>query len=128
MKHLLKENLSLVATRILSSPGFCHVFVSDKVGNYCYISNKTKEVNYFFPPYLYSDEREEDLFAKNAPQAKWLPNFRPEFLQAVNKSLDRGASNLPRSCGWLALRKWLYGPIWRPFSLAISITSYTSIL
>lgn len=57
MRNLLKNNLSLVTTRILSSETFRHVFISDKIGDICFISNKGKESNYYFPLYLYGPHK-----------------------------------------------------------------------
>lgn len=50
-----KENLALLATRILSSRHFRHTFVSNIIGDICTLSNKGKETNYYFPLYLYRE-------------------------------------------------------------------------
>jgi len=47
------ENLAIATTKILAGEHFCHSFVSDKIGDYCYLSNRTKEFSIFFPLYTY---------------------------------------------------------------------------
>ena len=54
MENLLRDNISIVTTRILSSNNFEHVFISDLVGDICYMSNRGKESNYYFPLYIYN--------------------------------------------------------------------------
>jgi len=53
-KQFQFRNLALVVTRILSGEQFCHAFVSDKIGDYCYLSNKGREFAIFFPLWLYN--------------------------------------------------------------------------
>jgi hypothetical protein len=57
IQHLLSENYALVTTKILSSSEFKHVFISNHIGDRCFISNRGKEANYFFPLCLYSEEK-----------------------------------------------------------------------
>jgi len=87
MKHFLKENIALVSTRILSQPPFKHVFVSDSISDMCLISIKTKEASYYFPLYLYPDERKGKLLDEEAPKPECTQNFTDEFLQAVKEAL-----------------------------------------
>ena len=47
------KNIALVSTKILAGEYFHHSFVSDRVGDYCYLSNRTKEFSIFFPLYTY---------------------------------------------------------------------------
>jgi len=75
MKHLLKENLSLVITRILAKTPFTHAFISDCISDICLLSTKTKETAYFFPLYLYSNKGKREV------------NFKEEFLKAVKETL-----------------------------------------
>jgi predicted helicase len=61
MKHLLKENISLVTTKILSSEKYEHIFISNCAGDRCFISNRGREANYFFPLYLYDENKLETI-------------------------------------------------------------------
>jgi predicted helicase len=89
MKHLLSENLAIATTRKLAaSSDFRHIFVSSEVTDMGYISNRTSESCYFFPLYLYPDERREKLLdekASNKPER--TSNFTAEFLQAIKEAL-----------------------------------------
>ena len=85
MKHLLKQNTTLVTTRLLSSNSFCHSFVTTYVGDKCFISNKTKESNYFFPLYFYPDQPEGQL--PGMAEAERTLNFTDKFLKAINESV-----------------------------------------
>ncbi len=63
MQNLTYENLSLVTTRILSSQSFQHIFISDTIGDICFISNKGKETNYYFPLWIYDMKNtDQDVF------------------------------------------------------------------
>jgi len=95
MKHLLpvsEENFSLATTRQLSSTQFNHAFVATNITDMCLLSTKTKETTYVFPLYLYPDEPDGagynlPLRTKESYQAKRIPNFTPEFLEAIKASL-----------------------------------------
>jgi hypothetical protein len=87
MKHLLKENISLATTRILSQPPFKHVFVSDNISDMCLISTKTKEASYYFPLYLYPDESRGILSDIKATKPERTQNVTDEFLQAIKEAL-----------------------------------------
>jgi len=87
MGNLLKDDLSLVVTRILAKSPFAHVFVSDSLSDICLVSTKTKETAYFFPLYLYLDKPKGRLFGEEATKAERISNFTGEFLQAVKASL-----------------------------------------
>ena len=56
MKQMLNgNNLALVSTRQLSGAGldWSHVFVSNAIVESCFISNRTREINYIYPMCLY---------------------------------------------------------------------------
>lgn len=56
MPHMMKENLGLVTCRQQNTVGFYHAFVSNKIMESCVVSNKTREINYLFPLYLYKEK------------------------------------------------------------------------
>jgi len=62
MNSLIKDNISLISTKILSSDKFQHIFISDCIGDRCYISNRGREANYYFPLYLYQQQKTEPIF------------------------------------------------------------------
>ena len=55
MRHMMRENLGLLTCRQQSIKGFHHVFICDKIVESCAVSNKTTEINYLFPLYLYEE-------------------------------------------------------------------------
>lgn len=54
MQHLLKDNMALnVVRQVKASEEWRHVLISSELTECCLISNKTAEVNYVFPLYIY---------------------------------------------------------------------------
>lgn len=78
MKNMLEENLGLVVCRqVKTSPNYCHSFVTNLICESCLVSNKTSEISYCFPLYLYN----EDLF-DNGGESK--PNIDTDFYTHIN--------------------------------------------
>lgn len=97
MKHLSKDNLALVATKILSSEQYKHVFISDCISDRCFISNRGREANYFFPLYLYNTyapKKEKpklsygNLMLFDKPKEK-EPNIKAEIIKRLSESYKR---------------------------------------
>ncbi len=87
MKHLLKENLTLITTRKISLHlPFSHVSVEDKIGDIRYIVDYEAQA-YFFPLYLYPNESGRTLIDENASKPECTPNFTSNFMQAINEAL-----------------------------------------
>jgi predicted helicase len=90
MKHFLgKENVGLSLTRRLRDPTWKHVFVTSLITDKTLVSSKDNCC--FFPLYLYPDESvgaNHELPLRNKSQANRIPNFSPEFLQALRERLQ----------------------------------------
>ena len=91
MRHMLKDNLGLVSCRQCSFGNWRHVFVANSLTESCFISNKTKEVNYLFPMYLYRPQENERAVdarvfdTNNSFQNKEkIENIFPEFRKFIN--------------------------------------------
>lgn len=90
----IADNVALITTRLLSTFKFRHAFASETIGDYCLISNRTKEVNYYFPLYSYPAPlrafkgRLSDTEALQARQ----PNLKPEFLSAIQEAFGKELS------------------------------------
>ena len=56
MKHAVKDNLSLLTSRQLSTFDFQHVFATRSLSDICSVSLQTKESTYVFPLYLYPED------------------------------------------------------------------------
>jgi len=61
MTNMLQSNLALSTCRQQIKTGFQHVFVTDKIAVSDIVSNKSKEVSYVFPLYIYSDAGDTSL-------------------------------------------------------------------
>src|SRR3989304_687400 len=57
MQHFLKDNLGLISPRQLSTQNFSHAFITDKIGDICFVSIKTRETGYLFPLYIYPQDK-----------------------------------------------------------------------
>ncbi len=122
MKHFIvssKNNIALVNTRQLTSIQFNHSFVTDKVSDMCFISNKGRESNYFFPLYLHKQKESERrkfrdgvmmLFEPEAEYETKEANLSPEFLEAVKESL--GSEPTPEEIFYY-IYAVLYSPTYR---------------
>ncbi len=92
MRHMLEENVSMVTVRqVKTSDTWQHVLLSSTISESCYISNRTSEISYVFPLYIYPNKHKEDIFATTereyniAPElidklSKLWPQFQPEQL------------------------------------------------
>ncbi len=83
MKHLNKNNLALVTTR-LCKDDFSHVIVTENIGDEHLVSDQ----NYFFPLYIYNENEKEinqqtlegdTIKTKSGKQ----PNFKGEFIKFI---------------------------------------------
>ena len=81
MFHLLTENLALCVCRIVTSPEWQHVLVTNKITENCYISNKGSESGHIFPLYLYPNPAEMEISTERSL------NFKPDFLTAFSEAL-----------------------------------------
>ena len=92
MKHMLKENVAIsVVRQVKSGLDWQHAFICESIVDHCIISNRTSEISYVFPLYLYPDDHKDDIFASDertyniAPELlkrfrKLWPQFQPEQL------------------------------------------------
>ncbi len=85
MRHMLKKNVALCATRQLSADAFRHVFVADGIVDRDPLSLATRERAYIFPLYLYSAEGEMQFEG-----GKRRSNLNPEFTKAFSEKLGLG--------------------------------------
>lgn len=77
MKHLLKDNISLLTCRQQSSFDFQHVFVSKVISDICSVSLQTKESTYAFPLYLYVEDGSR------------IPNLKKEIVVEIEKIVGK---------------------------------------
>ncbi len=77
MKHVLKDNISLLTCRQQSSFDFQHVFVARQLSDICSVSMQTKESTYILPLYLF---REDD---------SRIPNLKKEIVAEIEKIVGK---------------------------------------
>ncbi|MBN2824360.1 MAG: N-6 DNA methylase, partial [Campylobacterales bacterium] len=80
MKHMLKDNLALICNRQINDT-FEHIFVAKNITESSVISNKTREINYSFPLYLYNEDKTSLLDDEK------ITNFTEEFVKFRHESL-----------------------------------------
>jgi predicted helicase len=84
MKHmLLGDNLGLVTVRQQSQNTIWNLcYLGNKIIESCVVSNKTREINYIFPLYLYPDTTNPQEL-----QPEKRPNFSQDFLNKIETNL-----------------------------------------
>ncbi len=87
MRHMMHENLGLLVCRQQNKIGFYHAFISEKIVESCVVSNKTREINYLLPLYLYPDKPKVIMSDAKASKPKRVLNISKEFLHAVKETL-----------------------------------------
>ncbi len=111
MSHLLRENVAVCVCRIITSPKWEHVLITDKITEKCYVSNRGSESGYVFPLYLYPDS--EALLDSTERKL----NFKPAFLTALSKSLglpQTPSSGLPEGVSPEDILAYIYAVLYSP--------------
>ena len=82
MHHLRAgDNIALSTTRIITSPAWRHVLVTDCINDNSHISNRSSESGHVFPLYLYPAPTALELSTGRSL------NFKPAFLKALSEKL-----------------------------------------
>lgn len=97
MQHLLMDNIAIVTVRqVKYGNSWQHCLIADKLVESSFISNKTSEICYVFPLYLYnktipqkSNLKTMMVFEKHADYASKKPNFSPEFLKFITEKYGK---------------------------------------
>ncbi|MDE0324174.1 MAG: N-6 DNA methylase [Candidatus Poribacteria bacterium] len=82
MSHLLTENFALCVCRIVTSPTWQHVLITNKITEKCYVSNRASESGYVFPLYLYPNPEELEVTTERSA------NLKPVFLKVLSEALE----------------------------------------
>lgn len=88
MSHMLAgENLGMITSRQVSEGVFKHALVADSIVESCYVSNRTREIGYLFPLYLYPSQgkssKNEIFSIGEAPTVSRTPNIKKEILEML---------------------------------------------
>ncbi len=82
MRHMMRENVGLMICRQQNRVGFYHALVLNRIVESCLVSNRTREIGYVFPLYLYPDTSQKDLFSDLEPDER-KPNLNPKIVAAL---------------------------------------------
>ncbi|MEO0970474.1 MAG: type ISP restriction/modification enzyme, partial [Cyanobacteria bacterium J06639_18] len=85
MRHMLvEENLGLISSRQQSQQSEWSLCgVTNSIIESCVVSNKTREINYLFPLYLYPNPNNPKELEESV-----RPNLSPKFLKDITSKLD----------------------------------------
>ena len=111
MPHLRKDNLALCVCRVVAAPTWQHIFITDKIAENRYISNKGSESGHVFPLYLYPNPEELGLSTERSL------NFQPAFLTALSEALELPQTepfNLPESISPENILAYIYAILYSP--------------
>ena len=111
MPNLLLENLALCVCRVVTSPEWQHVLITDKITENCYISNRGSESGHVFPLYLYPHPEELGLETERSL------NFKPAFLTALSEALalsQIAPFNLPEGVTPEQILAYIYATLFSP--------------
>ncbi len=84
MKHLLNDNLALNICRQLVSESYSHVFITNKIVDDSYVSNKSRERGYVIPLYLYTETSSQTTLEENPVR---VPNLNMEIVDEIAEQL-----------------------------------------
>ncbi|MBO8131978.1 MAG: N-6 DNA methylase [Candidatus Marinimicrobia bacterium] len=82
MCHMLEENIGLtISKQVKASRDWRHCLISELIIESSYVSNKTSEITYIFPLFLYPDKNKKDIF--NQHQYEKEPNIPEEIFEKL---------------------------------------------
>lgn len=105
------ENLALCVCRIVTSPVWQHAFITDKITENSYISNRGSESGHVFPLYTYTHPARQDLSTERAP------NLKPAFIKAFSERLglpQTGQFGMPEGISPENLLAYIYAVLHSP--------------
>lgn len=99
MTHMFKNNIAVSTVRqVKAGETWQHCLISDKLIESSYISNKTSEICYVFPLYLYKEQapkksRTQHMMMLFEPEVEYgstkTPNIDKKIYQTLNKTYGR---------------------------------------
>jgi predicted helicase len=89
MRHMTQKNLGLLTCRQQNKIGFYHALVCRNIVESSAVSNKTREINYLFPLYLYPSADKNALFGEGTNASEKSPNINPELFDKLSQSYGK---------------------------------------
>ncbi len=91
MQHFIKgENVGIDLCRQLISDSYSHIFVTNKIVDDSFVSNKSRERGYVFPLYLYPDNPEQQIIL---PAVERTPNLNTDIIKPIAEKLGLTFTN-----------------------------------
>ncbi len=85
MHHMMRENLGLLTCR-QNTLGFHHAFICENIVESCVVSNKTREISYLFPLYLYLGKG--DMFNQEEARRR-KPNLNLKLVESLAEAYGK---------------------------------------
>jgi len=99
MQHMLENNLGLnIVRQVKTGETWQHCLISNTISESCYLSNKTSEIGYAFPLYLYKEKTSKKSHFHSImlfePEAKYdskdrIPNIDKTVYEKLNKTYKK---------------------------------------
>jgi len=100
MRHMLHDNIAITTVRqVKTGETWQHALVSDKLVESCYVSNKTGEISYVLPLYLYDTPENKSkrsshlqtvlLFEPNEKYHTRKPNIDKKLYETLNTTYNK---------------------------------------
>ena len=91
MRHMLDENVGIsIVRQVKTGENWQHCFISNIMTESCVISNRTSEIGYIFPQYLYPNKEKMDLFSLLEIGRK--PNISKDILEKIENTWNNKTS------------------------------------
>lgn len=93
MQHFLKgDNLGIDLCRQIVSDSYSHIFITNKIVDDSFVSNKSRERGYVYPLYLYPETKGQQTIEKNTSPLEGqgevrTPNLNPEIVKQIADKL-----------------------------------------
>ncbi len=85
MEHMHDDNIAISSVRqVKSGDEWQHCLVTNNITESCYVSNRTSEISYVFPLYLYPEEEQIELFNQNQNGKK--ANIPPKIFRKLESN------------------------------------------
>lgn len=85
MRHMLEENIGLTIVRqVKTGNHWQHCLINNQIIESCYVSNRTSEIGYLLPLYLYPKQDSGDWLEQQQTERK--PNIAPEIFEQLSSN------------------------------------------
>jgi predicted helicase len=91
MYHFIeKDNLGIDLCRQLVSDNYTHIFITNKIVDDSFVSNKSRERGYVFPLYIYPENKGQQTIGQSTERT---PNLNTEIVKQIADKLGLNFTN-----------------------------------